>query len=305
MKTQFLLAAAGAMMISGAASAQSQVQPQQNDILGQLLGAVFGSNQQASEQTMESDWNQGRKPFAQRRAALDTRIDTAVRNGTMDRGEADQMRREYDDIVRLEAQYSANGNVSQQQRADLRSRYRALTQRVSGDGYGQGNQGGYGQNNDRWEPLSTRSAGFEARVATGVRNRSLSQLEATRLRADFRTLTQTEASYSRGGIDAREQADLRTRYDALEARLGGSVAVGGGFGNDRNTARWTQMETRLASAERGGSISRNEAVQVRAQLGDLARLDAMYAAGGYSAEQRSYLTRRYGELDATIGYNRR
>ncbi|WP_188761018.1 hypothetical protein [Sandarakinorhabdus glacialis] len=309
MKTRFLLAAAGAMLISGATNAQAQTQPQQSDILGQLLGAVFGTSPQASEQTMETDWNQGRKPFAQRRAALDARIDAAVRAGTMNRGEAEQMRREYDDIVRLEAQYSADGNVSQQQRTDLRSRYRALIQRVDDTGYGDdgqadGNEGGYDEQYGRWPTLATRSADFEARVAAGLRSRSLSQTEANQLRANFRSVAQIETDYARGGISAREEADLRARYDALDARVG-NVGSGSGSGNDRNTARWTLLETRLASAERAGRITRTEAVQVRAQLGDLARLDAVYAVGGYSADQRSYLTRRYADLDAALGYNRR
>ncbi|KAB7644886.1 hypothetical protein [Polymorphobacter fuscus] len=215
----------GALAFSTAATAQVQGQQQQGGILGQLLGSVFGGNQQASEQTLESDWNQGRRPFEQRRDQLDARINTAVQNGSLSRNEADQMRREYDDIVRLESQYSANGAMSQQQRTELRSRYRALTQRMSAQGNGQGYGQGYGQT--------------------------------------------------------------------------------GGFGNDRNTARWTQMETRLATAERNGSITRNDAVQVRAQLSDLARLDAAYSARGYSAEQRSYLTRRYGEIESMLGNRRR
>ncbi|WP_439533650.1 hypothetical protein [Polymorphobacter sp.] len=291
--------ASSALLISVAASAQTQ-QPQ-NDILGQLLGAVFGTNEQASEQTLESDWDQGRRPFEQRRAQLETRIDAAVRDGALSRGEADQARREYNDIVRLEAQYAADGSVSQQQRGDLRTRYRALSQRVSGQNPAQtGNQG---YNEGRWQPLSTRTADFERRVTAGLRNRTLTQAEATRLRTDWRNLQQVETGYQRGGIDAREQNDLWARYNQIDTRLGGSA--GGGFGDDRNSARWTQMGTRLATAERNGSISRNDATQVRAQLSDLARLDVAYANGGYSADERSYLTRRYGEIDAIIGTNRR
>ncbi|PZN94544.1 MAG: hypothetical protein DCF31_09250 [Alphaproteobacteria bacterium] len=292
-------------------AAAAQVQNQQGDIFSQLLGSIFGNNQQASEQTLESDWNQGQRPFEQRRGRLEERIDTAVRDGSMSRTEADRVRREYDDIVRLEGQYAANGSVSPQQRTELRTRYRALTQRVrsqgAGQGFGQGagpglGQGGY-QNDGRWQPLSTRNAEFEQRIAAGLQNRSLSQADATRLRADWRALAQVETGYMRNGIDAREQADLSSRYNAIDNRLGGSI--GSGYGNDRNTARWRQMETRLATAERNGSINRNDAVQMRAQLSDLARLDTAYAAGGYSADERSYLTRRYGELDAAMGNNRR
>lgn len=298
MKTHFLVAVAGgALLLSTTAQAQVQ-QQQQGDVLSQLLGAMFGNNQQASEQALENDWDQGERPFADRRARLDTRIDTAVRDGSLSRGEADQIRREYDEIVRLEDQYSADGNVSPQQRSDLRARYRNLAQRV---GYGQGNGAPGYQDNGRWQPLSTRNAAFEQRLAVGVRNRSLTEADASRLRADWRTLAQVEAGYQRGGLDAREQADLWARYNSIDARMGG----GAGFGNDRNPVRWSQLETRLVAAERAGRISRNDAGMVRSQMGDLTRLDAVYATGGYTTEQRTYLAKRWAELDAVLGSGRR
>jgi hypothetical protein len=295
MKRAFLAASTAALLLSVAANAQTQ-QAQQNDILQQMLGAMFGTTPQATDQTLESDWNQGRRPFGQRREQLDTRIDTAVRDGSISRSEAEQIRAEYDDIVRLEERYSADGNVSPQQRADLRTRYRELTQRVGGQGYAQT------ADNARWQPLSTRSSAFEQQINAGLRNRTLSQTEANRLRNDWRALAQVEANYQRGGLDSREQADLWARYNAIDDRMAGSI---GGFGNDRNPVRWSQMETRLATAERNGRISRNDAVQLRAQLGDLARLDAAYANGGYSSDQRAYLTRRYADLDGILSAYRR
>lgn len=303
MNSRFLIAAAsGALLIPAlipaAAFAQVESQPAQGNILDQVLGAVFGTSQQASEQALETDWNQGRRPFAQRRAALEARIDAAVRNGSLSSDEAAEVRREYDEIVRLEAQYSADGNVSQQQRSDLRARYRALSQRVGGQRAGQADD----QDDGRWQPLASRSGAFEQRVAAELRARTLTQAEATRLRADWRSLLQIEAGYRRGGIDAREEADLWARYNALEARLGGSVDSG--FGNDRNTARWSQMAAQLATAERNGRITRSEAVQVRAQLSDLARLDAAYSAGGYTSDERTYLMQRYRELDQMLVYAR-
>jgi hypothetical protein len=171
---------------------------------------------------------------------------------------------------------------------------------------GQGTGQDYGQttdrNGDRWQPMATREAEFEQRVVAGLQNRSLTRAEALRLRADWRALGQAEANYRLGGIDVREQADLQTRYDAIDSRLGGSVGFGaGGFGADRDTARWSRLDTRLADVERSGRLSRSESAQVRLQLGDLARLDAAYATGGYTADERSYLTRRYSDLDQLLG----
>ncbi len=303
-KVIFTLTASAALMLATASSAQQQSQPQQGgNFLEQLFGNVFGNNNQAAEQAIDSDWNEGRRPFEQRRNQLDARIDGAVRDGSLSRNEADYMRREYEDIVRLEAQYSANGPMQPQQRTELRTRYRALMQRVGYQGNGQGmGQGGY-QNDGRWQPLAQQNSMFEQRLNEAVRNRRVSQADATRLRADWRSLGQLEARYQYNGIDAREEADLRARYGVIDNRLGGILTAG--FGNDRNTLRWRQMETRLLAAQRAGRVNVAQVAQIRAQIGDLERLDAAYGRTGYSAEQRTYLTRRYGELDAALGYNRR
>lgn len=293
--------ASTALLLGAAASAQQQPQPS-GSFLEQLLGGMFGNNNQSAEQTLETDWNQGERPFERRRPQLDARIDAAVRDGSLSRNEADDMRREYDDIVRLEARYSVNGQMSTQQRSDLRSRYRALSQRVGGQTAGQGGgQTGYA-NDGNWLPVAQQNSQFEQRLATGLRNRSISQAEVTRLRTEWRDLAQVEARYQYNGIDAREQADLWDRYNAIDNRIGGLSASG--FGNDRNTQRWTQMETRLAAAQRAGRISANQATQIRAQLGDLARLDAAYGRTGYSTEQRTYLIRRYGEVESVMGIRR-
>jgi hypothetical protein len=313
MKINFLYTAAAiTLLMATATSAQQQNQAPQGNFLEQLFGNVFGNNQ-AAEQTLESDWNQGRRPFEQRREQLDARIDAAVRDGALSRYEADQMRREYEDIVSREAQYSAGGPMQPQQREDLRTRYRALSQRV---GYQNQNNGQYGgqnngqyagqpgyQNDDRWQPLAQQNGLFEQRLIEAVRNRSISQANANRLRSDWRSLGQLEQRYQYNGIDAREDADLRARYAQIDSRMGGMLASG--FGNDRNTQRWALMETRLVAAQRAGRVNANQAVQLRAQMGDLQRLDTAYGRTGYSVEQRSYLTRRYGELDASIGLYRR
>jgi hypothetical protein len=295
MKNRHLILASAALLLATAASAQQQ---QSGNILDQLLGGIFGSNNQAAEQTLDTGWNQGQRPFAQRRQQLDARIDAAVRNGTLSNNEADYMRREYEDIVQREAQYSANGEMSQQQRSDLRTRYRALTQRMGGPN----NQAGY-QNGGQWQPVAQQNGLFEQRLAEMLRNRSISQTEAGRLRNEWRGLAQIEAQYQRGGIDAREQADLQNRFDAIDSRIGGMLA--GGFGNDGNVQRWRQLETRLQAAQRAGRMNAVQATQMRASLGDLERLDAAYARTGYGAEQRTYLSRRYGELEAALGGYRR
>lgn len=323
MKSRFYTtAAAAALILATGVAAQLPLQQPRGNFLEQLFGNVFGNNQ-AAEQSLESDWNQGRRPFEQRREQLEARIDAGVRDGALSRTEADGMRREYEDIVRLEAQYSADGPMQPQEREDLRNRYRALSQRVgyqnndqnndqnngqyNGQNNGQygGQYGGQGNNqtDGRWQPLARQSGMFEQRLSEAVRNRTMSQAEATRLRMDWRSLGQLEARYQYNGLDAREEADLQARYDMINNRLGGMLS--GGFGNDRNAQRWSQLETRLVAAQRAGRLNMAQAARVRVQMGDLQRLDAAYARTGYSAEQRSYLSRRYSDLDMAISAYRR
>ncbi|WP_353217989.1 hypothetical protein, partial [Sandarakinorhabdus sp.] len=142
-KSSLFTAAASAALVIAALSApaQSQLQNAQPSasFLDRLFGNIFGNTDQAAEQTLEANWNQGYRPFEQRRGQFETRIDAAVRDGTLSRVDANDMRGDYEDIVQLEAQYSANGPMQPSERNELRSRYRSLMQGV---GYQNGGQNG-------------------------------------------------------------------------------------------------------------------------------------------------------------------
>ena len=258
-------------------------------VIDTLLGAVFGTSVN-NAQTLDSDWSRGNQPLGQRRAALLARIDAGVRDGSLTRNEADRLRSDYDQIVRLESQYSADGRLTAEERADLRDRYAALSQRV-----GDERQDAHG--NSRWEPLANRRAEFDARVNAALNDRSISRNEATRLRSDFQSLMQIENNYQRGGLDARELADLNARYDALSQRIGDD-------GGDAGDRRWGQLEYRLAAAERSGA-NRFEVARLRTELGDLTRLDAAYRDDGLNADERAYLDRRFTELNSLVSALRR
>jgi hypothetical protein len=273
------------LLAASAASAQSQPSRQSNDILGNLLGSIFG-NPATADQTLEADWDRGALPFAQRRQAVEARINAGLRDGSLDRGAADDMRREYEDIVATEAEYAANGGITDNERRDLRQRYRAL---IEANG-----QTGSNPQDSRQSVYAQRTV-FDERLGAAQRERRITYAEAQRLRQDFRTLVQLEARYLQGGLDDRERSDLDTRLDAIFARLDRAS-----FGADRNPARWSGFETRIAAAERNGAIDRRDAAQIRTELGDLARLDAAYSLNGLNADERGYLQRRFTEIDARI-----
>lgn len=76
----------------------------------------------------------------QRQARIDRRIDQGVRRGQLTRREADQLRREFWGIARLEQRYRHNG-LSSWERADLDRRFDRLEARLRWER--QDNQYGY------------------------------------------------------------------------------------------------------------------------------------------------------------------
>lgn len=295
--TKFLYAAAaGALVLAAAplASAQTpysstqQQQPtNQQDAFGAILGALFGDRLGVST-SLETEWSRGRRPLSNQSAQFQTRLDTDVRSGRLSRGEADRLRNEYDDLVQLEARYTADGRVTTQERADLIAQYREFSQRVEA--------GGSDYSNGR-DTVASGRTDFEARVDAAVRNRRLTRTEGTRLKTDYQDLIRVEAGYLRDGrLTAQERDDLDSRLDALDARVG-DVATGGGNGGgyQDNRTRLSNIERALSSNNSG--LSRTEVADIRVEAGDLARLEAAYSRTQPSSDDRSYLERRIGELE--------
>ena len=51
------------------------------------------------------------------------------------------------------------------------------------------------------------------------------------------------------------------------------------------------------NAAMAGAVSRTEAADIRAEAGDLVRLDAAYSRTSPSSDDTAYLSRRIGELE--------
>jgi hypothetical protein len=246
----------------GGYDGQSTVPTQQpGGIIGALFGAVFG-DAFGNDRQVEQDYDQGRRPLAERREALEARIDAGIRDGSLSRTEASRLASEYNALVQLEARYAADGRLTIQERTDLRTRYRALSQRVGDERNDGGYDDGYG-----WRSLSDQRAAFNARIDVALNDRRISRTEASRLRSDFDALVRVETSYQRDGLSDREREDLTRRLADLDRRLG-DVAYDGGYGQD---GRAVALEARITAGERSGQISRTEAARLRDELRDLTR----------------------------------
>jgi hypothetical protein len=288
--------AAGALLLSAAPTlAQtpygSGQQSTQDERIGAILGALFGDRLGVST-SLEADWGRGRRPLANQRTQFESRLTADVRSGALSSSSAARLRTEYDDLVQLEARYTADGRVTTQERADLVARYREFSQRVEAGG-------GY---DDEQGAVAAGRAEFETRVDAAVRARRLTRTEGARLKADYQALIDVEAGYLRDGrITRQEQSDLDSRLDALDARVGDGPSGGGG-GYVDNRTRLADIERALSS---GSSLTRAEIDDIRVEHGDLVRLEAAYARTTPSSDDRAYLERRIGELEARARVRRR
>lgn len=283
----FVLAAAPLAAAQTPYSSTQQQQPtSQQDAFGAILGALFGDRLGVST-SLESEWSRGRRPLSTQSAQFQSRLDADVRAGRLSRGEADRLRYDYDDLVQLEARYTADGRVTTQERADLVARYREFSQRVEA--------GGSDYQSGRATVADGR-ADFEARVDAAVRDRRLTRTEGTRLKTDYQDLIRVESGYLRDGrLTAQERDDLDSRLDALDARVGDGPSGGNGGGWQDNRTRLSNIERALSASNSG--LSRTEIADIRVEAGDLARLEAAYSRIQPSSDDRSYLDRRIGELE--------
>ncbi|MBB5744728.1 hypothetical protein [Brevundimonas variabilis] len=288
MKIHLLTAAAvGTLALSTAGMVTAQTaygSAQTNtrqDTLGAVLGALFGTGGSA----LDTAWARGQRPLNDGRSQFSARIDADVRAGTLDRNSASRLNAEYDALVALETRYGSDRRFTPTETAELNSRYDALTASLEAGGYAD-DLGGY-------QSVVDGRADFDARVNAAVSARQLTRVEATRLRADYAALIQTEAGYQSGGLTAREREDIESRLDALDARLGVAVGAGGGYAQQDPRTRLAAIERALTST----TLARAEAADIRVEHGDLVRLEAAYSRTSPSSDDRAYLDRRIGELE--------
>lgn len=287
----FTALAAGTLVLAtaGVATAQTpygQAQSQYGQpttgqqVFGQILQQLLGGQ---TTGTVDAEWSRGRRPLASQQATFNTRLDAQIRSGAIQSYSGDRIRSDYDALVQLEASYARDGRFTTQERQDLTTRYDALTRALDDGGYGD-DVGGY-------VSVADGRRDFEARVDAAVAARRLTRTEATRLRSDYVALIQVEAGYQRDGLTARERADIETRLDALDARVGDTGYNNGGGYNQSPRDRLTAIERALYS------LPSSQQSTLRVQFDDLTRLEAAYSRTQPSQDDRAYLDRRLGELE--------
>jgi len=236
----------------------------------------------------------------QRQAQLDQRIDQGVRNGDLTQAEAARLRAEFRAIAALEADYRRSGGVfTSVERADLDRRFDLLSRQIRAERR---------DDDDRnWQSINQRQANLDRRIDQGVRNGDLTRAEATRLRADFQAIARLEVDYRRSGgvLTNAERADLDRRFDALSARIRADRRDD----DDRNwqsiDRRQANLDRRIDQGLRSGALTRDEAIRLRAEFQEIARLEQTYRrSGGLSRAERAELDRRFDILSRKIRVER-
>lgn len=294
MNKSALLAAAVALALpAGPVLAQGSTSQSGRDRLGDLLGTIFGRGTTATN-SIDAQWAAGRTPLTNQRSQFESRVDTEVRAGNLNQASGQRLKSDYYALVQLEGSYGADGRFTSQERADLTSRYNALTQVLANGDYAD-NGYQYGGNSDSGYATSEVANGraeFDRRVDASVAARRITRTQSTRLKADYGAAVQVEAGYLRDGtLSAGERDDLDTRLDALDARVGDvsypSTALA-------PRARLAAISGAIPSS----GLSTALQSQLRVEVEDVSRLEAAYARLTISADERAYLERRLNDLEA-------
>jgi hypothetical protein len=225
---------------------------------------------------------------------LERRIVQGERNDSLTRNQATTLRRDLTSLISLERRYSYGG-LSNNERADLDRRFDSLSLRIQPD-----------RRDDQadWTSINQRQTNLETRITAGVRDRSLTQTEASRLRADLRTLARLETTYRRNGLTAAERADLDRRFDLLSARIRDDRRDDDGSWTSINQ-RQTNLDARITAGVRDRTLTQAEANRLRADFQVLTRMEADYRRNGLTAAERADLDRRFDSLSEQIRDDRR
>lgn len=157
-------------------------------------------------------------------------------------------------------------------------------------------------------PLLTQRSQFETRVDADVRNRTLSQATGQRLKADYAALVELETRY---GADRRfttqERNDLADRYGALTQVLADGGYADGGYNNGgSNTASVAdgraEFNRRVDAAVSARRLSRTEGTRLKTDYSALVTIEAGYLRDGQiTAREQQDLDARLDALDARVG----
>ena len=288
MKKSLVLAAAAITLTAGPAYAQASTT--QRNPIADIFGALFGDRLGATN-SIESQWAAGQTPLANQRAQFESRVDSEVGTGALNQATGARLKSDYYELVQLEARYGADRRFTTAERTTLADRYGALTQVLADRAYADAGASATTE-------VADGRAEFDRRVDAALASRQISRAESRRLKNDYAAVARVEAGYLRDGtLSSAERADLDTRLDALDARVGSATYAA-------LTPR--QRLEAISRALPASGLPSAQRAQLQVEYEDLSRLESAYARLNATAEERGYLDRRLAELEtrARVGLGR-
>lgn len=280
------IAAAMAFAASPAfAQASGQQTTSQQDPFGAIFGALFG-DRWGSTSSIEAQWAAGRTPLADQRSQFESRVDNEVLKGAVNQQTGARLKSDYASLVQLESRYGADRRFTSKERTDLADRYGALTQVLAVGSYDDGQT-------VQTAAVADGQVEFGRRVDAAVSARRVSRTQGSRLKTDYASLVQVEAGYLRDGvISANERADLDSRLDALDARLGDT-----GYGDVATLTPRARLDA-IGRALPSSGLSASAQAQLQVEYQDLSHLEAAYSRSSASSQELAYLDQRLSDLEA-------
>lgn len=284
MKKILALTGAAALAFSaGSALAQTSTSTTQRNPIADIFGALFGDRLGVTT-SIESQWAAGQTPLANQRAQFESRVDGEVSSGALNQATGTRLKSDYYELVQLEARYGADRRFTTAERTTLADRYGELTQVLADRAYADAGTGGTTTTN-----VAAGQAEFNSRVDAALAQRRITRGESRRLKTDYAAVARVEAGYLRDGtLNAAEVADLDTRLDALDSRLGDTAYA---------TLTPRQRLDAISRAMTSNRLSTAVRSQLQVEYEDLARLEAAYGRLNVTADEQAYLDRRLAELE--------
>lgn len=284
MKKYLTFAAASALAVAATPALAQSSSDQGSEAIGAIFSAIFGDRFGATN-SIEGQWASGQTPLANQRAQFESRVDAQVASGVLTQATGTRVKSDYYDLVQLESRYAADRRFTSAERDELGDRYGALTQVLADGAYADN-----GTTTVASADVAVNQAQFNTRVDTALANRRITRAESRRLKNDYAAVARVEAGYMNDGrLTAAEAADLDTRLDALDARLG-----------DTSTYATLTPRQRLDAISRAltnNRLSTNVRAQLQVEYEDLARLESAYSRINESSDEQAYLDRRLAELE--------
>ena len=276
-----LTSAAALALTAGSALAQTSTTTTPRNPVADIFGALFGDRLGVTT-SIESQWAAGQTPLANQRAQFETRVDSEVGTGALSQATGTRLKSDYYELVQLEARYGADQRFTTAERTTLADRYGDLTQVLADRAYADAGT-------VTTTEVAAGQAAFDSRVDAALAARRITRAESRRLKADYAAAVRVEASYlGDGALNAAEVADLDTRLDALDARLGDTA-----YAALTPRQRLDAINRALAS----NRLSTPARAQLQVEYKDLARLESAYGRLNETADEQAYLDRRLAELE--------